>query len=144
MISLSLSRTGLSLPALVADTPGSAWIPEDGLGDPGYRYRITYAPPSDHIDGGEKYAAALEMGELPVTIYLQAATTTALRTKKTDWVNAFGQWSYQMTVTIDGASDTYLCDPVYPRWNDFDSGMTRAFLARAVVPVPVQPLTVTP
>lgn len=144
MISLSITRTALGLGPLVADTPGVAWVPEDGLGDPGYRYRLEYAPSADNINGSELYSAAIEMGELPVSIYLMGSSSADLATTKATWVAAFGQWSYQMTVTVDGVATTYLCDPVYPRWGGFDSGMVRARLARAEVSVPVQPLEVSP
>lgn len=141
MISLTITRSALSLPDLViTDTPGGDfWIPEDGFTEPEFAWRITYAPDSRYISGKEKLAAARDASSLPVTINAYGADAATLRANMNALVNALGQWSYDTTLTVDGqALGPWDSDPTSVVWFQ-DSGMVRAHLARATVSIPVNP-----
>lgn len=141
MISLSIDRTALSLAALViADDPSTGlWIAEDGFGRPGRLWRRTSVS-SPFIHGSVQTRATLEQASIPVTIYAQGATTAALRTKMAELDDALSQWIYDVTITEDGQATTFECDCADVSWNEFDSGMTRAHLARATVTIPCYPV----
>lgn len=146
MISLTLTRTGLSLPDLTATntppTPGTAgaWLPEDGLARPDTTWRYTTAQGGDDMHGAVLLGAVKEMSALPASLYFQGTDAASLRALEDEWTEALEQWSYTVTLTIDGQAATYSADPTSPRWGEVDSGMVRAHLSRASVVVPVYPI----
>lgn len=142
MLSVAITRTALSLGALtIDDQPKSVglWIPEDGLGRVGksWRRRTVSSP---FINGSVQVGAVLDDGSIPLALYAQAATTAALRTLQDEVEAALFQWSFDLTIAEDGQADTYSCDCADVAWNAYDSGMTRAHLARATVTIPCYPV----
>lgn len=142
MLSVTFTRAALSLPDLtIADNPfaASLWVPEDGVGAVGWDFRRTYAPDSGWQGGKGLLAAVREASTLPLTIYATAATSAALATVKDSLEAAAAQWSYTVTVTVDGVSESYNCEPAIPQWGPVDSGMVRAHMARCQLVIPVNP-----
>lgn len=141
MLSVTIDRTALSLTDLViADDPTTGlWLQENGQGRPGKLWRRTLvSSPFGH--GSVQTQATLEQASIPLTIYAQAASTAALRTMKATLEAALHQWIYSLTLTEDGQAETFECDCADVSWGDFDSGMTRAHLARATVTIPCYPV----
>lgn len=141
MISLSIDRGALSLAALViTDDPASGlWIDERGFGRPARLWTRTRVS-SPFMHGSVQTRATLEQASIPVTLYAQGATTAALDAKKAELDDALAQWIYNVTITEDGQATTYECDCADVSWNEFDSGMTRAHLAKATVTIPCYPV----
>lgn len=141
MISLSINRAGLSKPALTfVDNPASGlWIPENGLGRPGTRWRRKYVE-SDNLHGSLLLQATREHSSIPATLYVQADTTAALHALMDDVEEALGQFFYPVTLTVDGVSDTYNADPADVDWGTIDSGMVKAYMASTQVTIPVYPI----
>lgn len=141
MISLTIDRTALSLPALViGNNPADGlWLPEEGVGRAAkvWRRRTVSSP---FIHGTVQTGAVLEQASLPYTIYAGGASTAALRAKQDELEAALFQWIFDLTVTEDGAATTFECDCADVSWNEFDSGMTRAHMARATVTIPCYPV----
>lgn len=143
LLSLTITRTGLSLPDLVISndpTAGDFWLPEDGIDEPEVNYRLKYMPDSDFIVGKELVAAVEEHSAIPATIYTRAASSVALAANKATLRAALGQFAYNVTLNQDGATATYSADPCGPRWGTVDSGMLRGRIAKAVVSIPVYPI----
>lgn len=140
MLSVSVDRTDLGLAALVFAAPSTGlWVPEDGLVWPEKRWtRSAASSPFTH--GSVQTRATLEQATMQLTVYLSAASAAALRTLKAEVEAAFFQWVYDVTVTEDGEAVTYTADCGDVSWGPFDSGMTRAHLARATVTAPVYPI----
>lgn len=142
--SLTINRvaSGLAITNLVIGTTfasGSLYLPEDGLTRPDMDYRRGYAPDSSYVPGRTLLAAVLEASTLPVTIYARAASTSALRTLEATLTAALAQWAYDVTLTVDGQSETWTGEPTRPAFGPVDSGMVRAFISRAALTIPINP-----
>jgi hypothetical protein len=142
ILSLTISRASLSLADLVItnDPTQPFHLPEDGLEEPDVTYRLAYMPDSRDVHGKELVAAALEHSAIPATIYAKAADSATLATLKAELRAALGQFSYDVTLNLDGATATYSADPCGPRWGAVDSGMVKARMAKASVTIPVYPI----
>lgn len=142
-LTLTIGRASLSLPDLViTNNPFGAtfWLPEEGLEEPTVDWRLTYYPDAPDIAGKALRAAVLEHTAIPAAIYTQASDAATLQANKRELLNALGQFSYSVTLDLDGAADTYDADPCGPRWGPVDSGMVRSRIARAEVLIPVYPI----
>lgn len=143
MISLTFDRTSLSLaPLVITDNPHGTTLhlPEDGLVWPAFGTRRTYAPDSPHEAGRVLLAAVADATEIPVTIYAHGDTTTALNAAKAELEAAVAQWSYGLTLTVDGATHIYRAEIVLDvPWGPIDSGMVRAHMARTSFSIPLNP-----
>jgi hypothetical protein len=143
VISLTFDRTSLSLPPLVVTSNPhgtTLHIPEDGLTWPAFGTRRTYAPDSPHEPGRVLLAAVADATELPVTIYAHADTTAALEVAQAELEAACAQWSYDLTLTVDGAAHVYRAEIVLGvPWGPIDSGMVRAHMARTSFSIPLNP-----
>lgn len=143
MLSVAFSRSGLSLTTLtISDTPGSSfWLPESGSDWPRFGRRKEYAPNSRYLSGRTLLARASDIGTLPLTVYAKAATGTALEALKAELQQAVDQWTYSLTLTVDGAAATYTAECVDDdiAWGELDSGMVRAHIARGTFAVPLYP-----
>ena len=137
---VTFDRSSLSLPDLViSSTPGGTfWLPEDGFARPARALRKTYAPDSAYASGRQLLAAVEDAAEVPLTIYAQASSAALLEAAVNELEEALGQWSYDLTVAVDGQARTYHAEIVRPAWFQ-DSGMVKAHMARATVSVPVNP-----
>lgn len=141
MISVTIDRTTLSLTALVIgnDPTTGLWLPEDGIGRPAKLWRRKTVT-SNFIHGAVQTHAVLEQATIPLTVYAQAATSAALKTLQDTLETALSQWVYDATLTEDGVARTFECDCADVSWGEFDSGMTRAHMARATVTIPCYPV----
>lgn len=142
MLSVTFTRAALSLANLVIpDNPfsGDFHVPEDGVGAVDWDLRRGYAPDPAWRPGKTLLSYVREASSLPLVIYAHAATSAALATAKTELEAAALQWSYDVTVTVDGVTEVFHCEPAIPRWAPFDSGMVRAHMARCNLVIPVNP-----
>lgn len=143
MIELSIDRASLSLaPLVITNNPnGTAlYLPEDGLVWPAFGTRYTYAPDSAYEAGRSLLAAVREAAELPLSVYVHAATGAALEAAKSEFAAAVAQWSYALRLTVDSVVHTYRAEVVLDvPWGAVDSGMVAARLARATFSIPLNP-----
>lgn len=138
---VTIDRSTLSLPDLVIGTnPASSdiYLPEDGLNRIDFDYRRTYADGSSYAPRA-LVAAILEPTNLQLVVYCHAATSAALATVEGTLTTALSQWAYDVTVTIDGVSQTVTGEPTRPAFGAVESGMVKAFLSRATLSIPVNP-----
>lgn len=136
MISLTIDRTGLSLADLVVDADpftGDFHIPEDGLRWPRLAMRSVYAPESEFIQGRVKLAQVAGVADYPVTLYAHGTTTAEVFTAMDELEAAVTQFEFDLTVTIDGQSRTYLAEGDFPDWGEVDSGQVRGHLVKGTV-----------
>lgn len=140
-VSLTIDRTALSLADLVigTDWAGAFHLPEDGVGRGNFSIRRTYAPNSRLIGGQQLLSAVTDLGSLPLRIYAHGTSTADLAMNMAALDAALSQWAYQITLTVDGVSQTWWADPELPTWGPVDSGEVAAHIAVASVSVPIQP-----
>lgn len=141
---LTIDRASLTLPSLVAtgsrDTTTSGfWIPEEGVGEPEFEPRYSYAPDSVWIPGRSLLAVVLEQGTLPLRINAKADTAVALAAKRRELEAALSQFVYPVTLDIDGATQTWSADFAWPKWASQHAADRDSFIARATVIIPVNP-----
>lgn len=139
-MSLTIDRASLSLSDLVIGndpTGADFWI--DSTIYPQFSPRVTYAPDSAYVAGKKLLAATLDAAVLPAVIYAQAATSAALATLRAELEAAVSQFSYTVTLTVDGVAQSWPADFTWPIWGDVDSGMVAAKLARASFSISVNP-----
>lgn len=142
-LSLTIGRGGLSLADLViGDHPdtGPFWLPEEGLEEPDQAWRLNYMPDHPDVHGKQLLSAVLEHSAIPAVIYTRAADAATLAAQKAELATALGQFSYTVTLNLNGALYAYPADPCGPRWGAADSGMARANIAKASVVIPVYPI----
>lgn len=135
MISLTISRTALSLPDLTftGDPSGDFHVPEDGVRWPRLALRKVYAPESEFVPGRTKLAQVAGVADYPVSLYVHGDTTGEVFANMDALEAAVTQFEFDLTVTIDGESRTYRTEGDFPDWGEVDSGMVRAHLARGTV-----------
>lgn len=139
MISLTISREGDTDLVIGHDPAEALWIDEQGLGRPGFSFRKEFAPESSWVAGRQPLSAVLDVSELPVQVYARGASTAALEATMATLEAAVSQWSYTVTLTIDGVAHSYSAECTWPQWGPVDSGEVRAHLARAALSIPVNP-----
>lgn len=140
MLSVTFARDGDDL--VVPNVPASGtglWLDEDGVGLVARDLRRTYAPDSAYCPGKVLLAAVEEASAVPLTIYARADSAAALQALRVELEAAAAQWSYALTVTIDGVATVYNAEISLPVWAAFDSGHVRAHLDRAQLVIPVNP-----
>ena len=131
LLSLTLGRSSLTKSDLVIGTNPfgtTMHIPENGITRPDMDYRRTYAPDSSYVPGKTLIAAVLEASFLPCVVYCHAATTTLLVAAEDELNEALGQWSYDVTLGLDGESWTWSGEPVLAAFGEVDSGMVAAHM----------------
>ena len=106
------SLPGTLSPLLVTDDDATYRLTLDGLGEPGYTWRERLMPDSADVHGSELVAAVLERTSLPLEVIVMASSSAALKTAMTALRDAVWQFSYPVTVTVDGQSETWAgCGP---------------------------------
>jgi len=136
-LSLTISRDGADLVITNNPTGTDFWV--DTVVSPQFSIRATYAPASAYVAGNKLLAAVLDASVLPLVVYAQAASSSALATLQAELEAAVSQFSYTVTLTVDGVARSWQADPTWPNWGDVDSGMVAAKIARASFAIPVNP-----
>jgi len=140
-LSVTISRTGADL--VINDHPddGAFWIPEDGITWPSFPMRRTYIPDSEAQGGRSHRAAVPDEGQTTLTVYVKAASLTALLAAMDELEAATSQFTYDLTVTVDGTmSRTWPAKAELPQWGEFRSDMTRAKMIRGTITIPLNPV----
>jgi len=112
-VSYTITRSELSLSTLQLNTtPGNNYrviTDSMGTGDISHR-RLTADSP--WVPGETLVASVKEQVSMPLGIRVTAASNAALKADMTTVVNAFSQFSYTITVTLDSQTwGVYSCQP---------------------------------
>lgn len=139
MITVTFQRDGTDLTITNNPNGTTFHMDEGGVGAIEWDLRRAYAPDPAWRAGKTLLSWVRDAAALPLVIYAHADTSAALTAAKAELDAAALQWAYDVTVTIDGESEVFHCEPAIPRWGAFDSGMVRAHMARANLVIPVNP-----
>lgn len=138
LLEVTFARDGADLTFSNVPPSEGFWLPEDGVGQIVRDLHKTYGPDSSYVR--PPLLAVVEYaGEIPLTIYARAATSAALQALRDELEDAALQWSYDLTLAIDGVTRTYNAEIAMPVWAPFDSGHVRAHLDRCSLVIPVNP-----
>lgn len=141
MLSVTISRSLLSLSDLTIDgnpNEGSLFLAEEGNEEPTFAMRRNYAPESPFIPGRVLLAAVRDSGSMPLRVYAQGNSAVEVRTAMDELEDALEQFTYTLTLTVDGVSRSWAADPEIPQWGELDSGLVTAYMRIATVAVPLQ------
>jgi hypothetical protein len=113
-LTISIARTSLSLSPLVLSAADDATAL--GIADytePAIQQRVKYAPDSDYVHGSTALASSLQQTMLNFDVSTDlAASESAARALIAELRTALGQFSYNVTVTVDGSTaEVWACDP---------------------------------
>lgn len=144
--SLSIDRTSLSLsPLVLTNSPpfaGGITYPEDGLAEPNFDMRRTYAPDSRYTPGRLLLGAVFDGSAIPLTLTIKGTSAANLLARKAELVAALAQFSYDVTMTVNGQTiGTWPADATTVWWGVVDHGDARQFIALGTVSIPVNPPT---
>lgn len=143
--SVSIDRTGLSLSALVIDTEGfgTYYVDKAGFGRVGRLPRETLATASPFVHGQFRTSVVWEEATLPLTVRVQADSSSALNTAVVALETALSQFTYSVTVTVDGVAKVWTAYPA--TWNSTDGLLAvervRAFHEDLSITIPVYPVS---
>lgn len=139
-LSVTISRSGDDLVIYDHPSSGTYWINEDGITWPSFPMRRTYLPDSEVQGGKSMRAATLDEGQTSLTIYVHADTLANLLTAMEALEAATRQFSYTLTVTLDGStSRSWTAKPESPAWGTLDSGEVKARMTHATITIPLNP-----
>jgi hypothetical protein len=149
---ISIDRTGLSLLALVINGSKAAalagagyWLPEAengtaGLAVPSFQPRRIYAPDSQWVPGRRLLGSVLDQGALTIAVHVEAPDVSTLAARKSALETALWQFSYTVTVVVDGLTlGAYNAEPALLQWAAPSSWDRADNRARAVLQIPVNP-----
>lgn len=145
--SLTIDRTSLSLLPLVLNNnpfdPDSPFTyPEDGLSEPTFPPRVTWAPDSQWIPGRLALGSVIDSGTIQLGVTVRGDSTNDLQVNKVALMVALAQISYSVTMEVGGVEiGTWDAMPGSVAWGLVDHGMAAAYLARGEVSIPVNPPT---
>lgn len=112
-VTVTIDRSGLSLSDLVIDSSLTATytLAEGGLGRIGIAQRETFADDSAWVDGRMRVAVVKEESALPLVVRVQASTSSALDTAVVALETALCQFTYTVTMVVDGVSKVWTAYP---------------------------------
>lgn len=143
-VTVSIDRSSLPgalSPLVIADDGATYQIGQDGLGRPARSWRTTNMPDSADVHGSEPIAAVLEQTSIPLEVIVKAASSAALNTAVEALFDALSQFTYKVTVTVDGVAKTWSASPapIAPKAPTGPSQVAQFFEVFTVT-VPVYPI----
>lgn len=142
-ITVALDRTSLGLTPLTVTGSAPAgdgyFLTQGGITLPAFDVRATYAPDSAYVAGSQLLAAVLAASTLPLVVAAQASTSTALADLQATLATALWQFTYQLTLTVDGVATTWEAGPCWPNWGELTSPFVEVHMATANLAIPVNP-----
>jgi hypothetical protein len=141
MATVSIDRSSLTLAALVIADDGATYqLTKDGLGEPGISWRTTSMPDSQDVHGSEPLSHVKEQTSIPLEVMVKAASSSALKTAVTALKKALSQFSYPVTVTVDGVADTWSASPASWSRGTVQPGQVAQFFTVLTITIPVYPI----
>ena len=144
LANVTITRTLLSLSNLSIGSEGFStyYIDKGGLGRVGKTPRETFADDSKWVNGRLRTAVVREESVLPLTVRVQAASSSALDTAVEALDAALDQFVYDVTVTVDGVAKTYRGYPATMQTTDalINVERVRDFCEDFTISIPVYPV----
>lgn len=139
--SVYISRTGLSLPPLeIFDSCGegeSFWMTYNGLVRPDFDVRRVYAPNSSWVSGQKLLAAGSQASTLTLNLIINGISHADLSAKMDELEEAVFQFSYTVSMEIDGQTKTWDADPTIPQWGVVEHLLQDLVKVRGTIQIPI-------
>lgn len=108
VIAASVTRTELGLADLSLENPGSYRVVSAGPGSVSWRRRVAASP---YCHGEALVSAVKEEVTQALVVRVYGSTAADLNTKTAALLRAFDQFDYRLSLTIDGVTSTWACQP---------------------------------
>lgn len=144
MSSVTIDRSSLSLADLVIDEAMDGTyvlLLGSRLRRPGTIWRKSAMPDSNDVHGTEFLTAVKEQADIPLKVMVQADTSAALDTAIDELDDALSQFTYPVTVDLDGVEKVWDASPA--PWSPDDLEEYQAVLQHfdvLTVTLPVYPI----
>lgn len=139
----TIDRAGLALPDLVVRGKGDGpYTLRAGFQIPAGVWRRTFAT-APYVHGRLLTGAVLEQAEIPMPVRAQAATPQQLHQLVVDLVEAISQFTYTLTLDLDGVVTTWSCEPAdyAPGGDVYYRAHTSDYRQHVQLTVPVYPIS---
>lgn len=146
-ISLTIDRQGLATGGLpiedlvLADDCGTGnglWL-GDGIIRPTFQPRKTYAPDSKYVRGKQLIAVVRDQGELSFPVIVKGDSPATVEARVNELEQALWQFTYDVTLSVDGQSTTFEAEPAVPVWGRIFLGQLRTFSRAGQVSIAINP-----
>lgn len=143
---VSIDRTSLALPPLLiadaGDLAATYVLTGSGLGRPAITWRETRAPEHPDMHGSLLLRAVKEQSSLPLEVIVQADTAADLDAAVQALADAVWQFSYNITVTIDGGAKVWAATPaaLAPSSGNEDAAKWLLHVDVLTITIPVYPI----
>lgn len=104
----TITRTELALADLAFQDAGVYQVVSAGPGALGWRREVATSP---YVHGETLVSAVKDVGRAPLVVRALGTSASQLDTRIAALVRAFEQFSYSITLTIDGVVKTWTCEP---------------------------------
>jgi hypothetical protein len=139
VVSCSLTRTSLTLPALQLQAPGAYRVVSAGPGSRTWRRNRVAGL---YTDGAVLVTAVKDMSVAPLVVRCEATSAAQLDVNVAALLRAVEQLSYSLTLVIDGVSRTWACEPAdyAPVEEEYDKLRLMQFQQVYRLQIPRQPV----
>jgi hypothetical protein len=139
---VSIDRSSLSLSALVVASTYQTglYLAAEGLGRPAKTWVRNYATARDW-NGAVPTDARLDQSTVPLAIYIQGTSTADLESRYATLEAALYQFTYDLTVTVDGTTKVWAAEAADLVPAGYDVSFTLQFLQLVAVTIPVYPVS---
>lgn len=142
-VQIEIDRTSLTLDPLLVTTScdieeSNYWIRYNTLFRPGFEARRKYS--SESVWAPPKLLAVVRESALLVfSAMVQATSASELTTKMTELEVALSQFEYDVTMTLDGISETWQADATLPAWGVVNHVLQDHNQTIAAIQIPINP-----
>jgi len=139
---VSIDRSSLSLSALaIASTYQTGlYLADQGLGRPAKTWVRNYATARDW-NGAVPVDARLDQSSVALSIYIQGTSTSDLESRYAALEAALYQFTYNLTVTVDGTAKVWAAEAADITPAGYDVSFTLQYLQLVAVTIPVYPIS---
>lgn len=143
---VTIDRSGmpgsLAALAITTDNSGTYTLGQGGLGRVGRIPRATLATASPFVNGQARTSVVLDESSIALLVRVQSTTSSGLNTAVVALEAALFQFSYTVTVVVDGVTKVY---DAYPATVQSTDGLTSherviGFFEDLAVSIPVYPV----
>jgi hypothetical protein len=137
--SFTFTRPGTGLGTMVISSDVSDYYVLESFTRPGLRPVNSYAS-SGLVHGDVLVRSRLEAANIGITFYVTGATTNIVENRVDAAEACFAQFTYAVTMDIDGHARGYACDPSSVDAGPVEAGLVDAHLCLMSVNLSIYPL----
>ena len=142
---VTIHRTALALSPLniyesCGETDNNAfWLTMNGLARPNFGIRLQHVPDSAWVSGRKLLIAEPEPTSLTLDFIISGSSHGDLSAKMSELEQATEQFSYTVSLDIDGQTKTWDADSTLPQWGKVEYLLQYLMKVRGHLEIPIYP-----